>query len=135
MAREKPMRQVATRGVAAGEMLMGIHPRDRGRWAWLFSIGASLLLLLILWPGDWVQGREPAPGAARPEPLDQQPHIAVHQGQLSVDLQDAAVGEVLAQIAHQAGITILAGLSAEKRVSIQCADIALEAGLRRLLRV
>jgi hypothetical protein len=52
-----------------------------------------------------------------------------------VDLQEADLGEVLAQIGRQAGIRISSGPSAGKRVSARFAGVELEEGLRRLLRL
>jgi hypothetical protein len=61
--------------------------------------------------------------------------VLVHDGRLSVDVQETGLGAVLAQIGRQAGIRMSAGPSAGKRVSARFADVELEAGLRRLLRL
>jgi hypothetical protein len=61
--------------------------------------------------------------------------VLVHDGRLSVDVQETDLGAVLAQIGRQAGIRMSAGPSAGKRVSARFADVELEAGLRRLLRL
>src|SRR5918996_1648953 len=82
--------------------------RQRQRTGYqLCSIVAGLLLLL-LGTGAWSLG----PG-----------------------LHAADLGEVLAQIGQQAGIRISAGPSAGKKVSARFADVELEEGLRRLLRL
>jgi hypothetical protein len=73
-------------------------------------------------------------GAAHSLPQGQPPHTAVHQGRLSIDLQNATVGQVLAQIAQHAGIVIRMSLGSEKQVSAQFSNIALETGLRLLLQ-
>jgi hypothetical protein len=59
----------------------------------------------------------------------------VHDGRLSVDLQAADLSEVLAQIGEQTGIRIAAGSGAGKKVSARFADVELEEGFRRLLRL
>jgi hypothetical protein len=60
--------------------------------------------------------------------------VVVQQGQLSVDVQEADLEEVLAHIGRQAGIRISPGPSSGKRVSARFSGVALEDGLRRLLR-
>ena len=57
------------------------------------------------------------------------------QGRLSVDLRDADIQTVLAQIAKQAGFTLLTGPLERQTVSVQFADVPLEQGVRRLLRL
>jgi type II secretory pathway component GspD/PulD (secretin) len=83
---------------------------------------ASLLVILLL-----VSVTRPMVGASRLQ-------VAVHQGRLSVNLVEADLGEVLAQIREQAGIPILISPSARERVSIQFRDLALDQGLRRILQ-
>jgi len=61
--------------------------------------------------------------------------VAVHQGRLSVNLWEADLGEVLAQIHQQAGISISVSPSPEHTVSVQFTDVALDQGLRRLLQL
>jgi hypothetical protein len=61
--------------------------------------------------------------------------VVVQEGQLSVDLQEADLGEVLAQIGRQAGIRMSSGPSSGKRISARFAGVELEEGLRRLLRL
>jgi hypothetical protein len=83
---------------------------------------ASLLVILLL-----VSVTRPVAGAPRLQ-------VAVHQGRLSVNLVEADLGEVLAQIRQQAGIPILISPSAREHVSIQFRDLALDQGLRRILQ-
>ena len=61
--------------------------------------------------------------------------VAVHQGRLSVNLWEADLGEVLAQIQQQAGISISVSPGPEHTVSVQFTDVALDQGLRRLLQL
>jgi hypothetical protein len=107
------------------------HRRIRYR---LCGIMAGLLVLLPgtgAWsPGKGLYAEDTRPRRAAPERA-----VVVHQGQLSVDVQAADLGEVLAQIGQQAGIRISAGPSAGKTVNARFADVELEEGLRRLLRL
>jgi hypothetical protein len=107
------------------------HRRIRYR---LCSIVAGLLVLLT-GMGAWSSGKGLLAEAARPQRAAPGRLVVVQEGQLSVDVQAADLGEVLAQIGQQAGIRISAGPSAGKRVSAQFADVELEEGLRRLLRL
>src|ERR687891_2508492 len=99
------------------------------------GIVAGLLLLLLPGTGAWSQGQ-----ALQAEDTPQRSAmygraVVVQKGRLSVDVQAADLGEVLAQIRQQAGIRISAGPSAGKRISAQFAGVELEEGLRRLLRL
>jgi hypothetical protein len=93
------------------------------------------LLVLLTGMGAWSSGKGLHAEAARPQRAAPGRLVVVQEGQLSVDVQAADLGEVLAQIGQQAGIRISAGPSAGKRVSAQFADVELEEGLRRLLRL
>jgi type II secretory pathway component GspD/PulD (secretin) len=62
-------------------------------------------------------------------------HVAVHQAQLSVDLQNADVAEVLSQIESQTAITINVNRMRRHTISAQFSNLELEQGLRRLLRL
>lgn len=107
------------------------HRRIRYR---LCSIMAGLLVLL---PGTgvWSSGKGLQAEDTRPRRATPGHAVVVQEGRLSVDVQAADLGEVLAQIGQQAGIRISAGPSAGKRVSARFADVELEEGLRRLLRL
>jgi hypothetical protein len=108
------------------------HRRQRhGLWGEV----ASLLVILLLMPGVWPWAR-----AAPPEDIPVQGRaprlqVVVHQGRLSVDLWEADVGEVLAQIHQQAGISISVSPGPKHTVSVQFTDVALDQGLRRLLQL
>jgi len=105
---------------------MATHHHYRGRWTWLCSLGAALLVTVLAWSEGWAQGREPAPEAGP---------IAVSQERLSVNVRETDVREVLTQVAQQTGITIIAHLHTETRVSASFTDLALDTGLRHLLRI
>jgi len=94
------------------------------RVGWIMSILASLFMTLIPWLGHGDRGHV----------AEAQRDITVHQGRLSVHLKDADVRDVLTAIAHQAGITIHADLRAGIRVSTHFSGMALDEGLRHLLR-
>jgi hypothetical protein len=110
-----------------------VSTRPHHRTGYRVSGLLAALLILLSVAGAWPQGqslqaddqRRAAPGRA----------VVVQGGQLSVDLQGADLGEVLTQVGRQAGIRIAAGPSAGKRVSARFADVELEEGLRRLLRL
>jgi len=95
--------------------------RRQGHRIW--GGGASLLVILLL-----MAVARPWAGASRLQ-------VTVHQGRLSVNLWEADLGEVLAQIHQQAGITISVRPSTEHTVSVQFTDVALDHGLRRLLQL
>src|SRR5262245_32348903 len=61
--------------------------------------------------------------------------IAAHDGRLSVDVHQAEIGAVLAQIGAQAGIRIVFAQPAARAVSAQFSGVELDAGLRHLLRL
>jgi hypothetical protein len=94
------------------------------RAGWIMGILASLCMTLIPWPGHGAQGHV----------AEAQRDITVHQGRLSVHLKEAEVRDVLTAIAQQAGITIHADLRAGIRVSMHFSGMALDKGLRHLLR-
>ena len=100
------------------------------------SIVAGMLLLLLLpGTGAWSPGTSLQAEDTRPRRPAAGRAVVVQEGRLSVDVQGADLGEVLAQIGQQAGIRISAGPSAGKKVSARFADVELEEGLRRLLRL
>jgi type II secretory pathway component GspD/PulD (secretin) len=96
------------------------HFRDR---RWHCSALVGLLIALTAWTSAWplkpLRGRMP---------------VTVHEGQLSVDLREAPVREVLAAIGRQAGLRMSVEAAANRTVSAQFTNVALDQGLRRLLR-
>ena len=102
---------------------------------WIFGIVAGLLVLLSPCTGAWSQGTgRPAEGT-RQRSAAKGLYVVVQEGRLSVDVQEADLGEVLTQVGRQAGIRISSGPSSGKRVSTRFAGVELEEGLRRLLRL
>ena len=102
---------------------------------WIGGLVAGLLVLLLFSPGTWAQGPRQPTEDTRPRRAAPGRAVVVHDGRLSVDVQAADLGEVLAQIGQQAGIRIAAGAGAGKKVSARFADVELEEGFRRLLRL
>jgi hypothetical protein len=94
------------------------------RAGWIMSILASLFMTLIPWLGHGAQGHV----------AEAQRAITVHQGRLSVHLNEADVRDVLTAIGQQAGITIHADLRAGIRVSTHFSGMVLDEGRRHLLR-
>ena len=102
---------------------------------WTFGLLAGLLFALNPWPGAWSQEKEPKASDTRRGSQEQQLRIAVREGRLSVELRDADVREVLAQIGHQAGIAIVDSTNVSRTISAQFTGMELEQGLRRLLEL
>jgi hypothetical protein len=96
---------------------------------------ASLLVILLLGPVAWRWAGEPNPGDIPLKRHGSRLHVAVQQGQLSVDLWEADVDEVLAQIEQKAGFPIMVSPSAGEKLSVQFTGVALEQGLRRVLQL
>ena len=96
---------------------------------------AGLLCLLIPCTGAWPQGKGLQAEDTRQRRAAKGLRVVVQAGQLSVDVQEADLREVLTQIGRQANIRISSGPSAGKRVSARFAGVELEEGLRRLLRL
>jgi len=113
-------------------MVSNRHHRYKGYW--IFGIAVGLLLLLIPGTEAWSQGKGVQTEDTRQKSAAKRLYVAVQEGRLSVDLQEADMKEVLAQIGRQAGIRISSGPSSGKRVSARFSGVELEEGLRRLLR-
>jgi hypothetical protein len=94
--------------------------RHQGRQIW-GGLASLLVLLLVPVAQSWA-------GAPRLQ-------VVVHEGRLSVDLWEADLGDVLAQIHQQAGISIRLNPGPAPTLSIQFTDLALDQGLRRLLQL
>jgi hypothetical protein len=75
------------------------------------------------------------PGAGAPAPAGVRLRVAAHDGRLSVDVHQADIGAVLAQIGAQAGVRIVWAQPAARAVSAQLSGVELDAGLRHLLRL
>ena len=107
--------------------------RCEGRW--IFGVVTGLLLVLIPLVGAWPEGKALNAGYARQRALEQRSFVTVRHGQLSVDLREAELREVFAEIGRQAGIRMALGPSAGERISAQFTGVELETGIRRLLRL
>lgn len=105
----------------------------RARWLW--GVIASLLSLCICWPVHGYAARESRTQRTRQVASEGWARVTVVQGRLSVDLRDADMQAVLTQIAQQAGFTLFTGPLERQTVSVQFADVPLEQGIRRLLRL
>jgi hypothetical protein len=95
---------------------------------------AGLLVVALLGASAWLWAGEPKPGDVPLTGASSRLHVLVQQGRLSVDLWEADVEAVLAQIGQQAGIRILVSPSAEDKISVQFTGVTLERGLRRVLQ-
>jgi hypothetical protein len=107
----------------------GYHAR------WLWGVIASLLVLCVGWPTHGHAAAASLTQRTRQVASKEWARVTVVQGRLSVDLRDADIQTVLAQIAEQAGFTLLTGPLERQTVSVQFADVPLEQGVRRLLRL
>ena len=114
-------------------MVSNRHHQYKGYWN--FGIVAGLLVLLIPCTGAWSQGKGLQAQDTRQKSAAKGLDVVVQEGRLSVDVQEADLGEVLTQVGRQAGIRISSGPSSGKRVSARFASVELEEGLRRLLRL
>lgn len=103
--------------------------------SWVIGFVAGLTFALCPVMGGWSNGEEPAAQATRAGALGQPTHIRVQHGRLSVSLRSADVRQVVAEIGQLAGIPVLLGGVPERQVSAEFTDVALEEGLRRLLRL
>jgi type II secretory pathway component GspD/PulD (secretin) len=110
-------------------------PRPPRQGHGILAALASLLAILLLGPVAWLWAGEPNPGDIPLKRPGSRLHVAVQQGQLSVDLWEADVEEVLAQIGQKAGIPIIVSPSGGEKLSVQFTGVALEQGLRRVLQL
>lgn len=99
---------------------------------WAMGLAFSLILLVACWP---TQGPEGGTRGVERDAPRRWSKVTVDQGRLSVDLRQADIHTVLAQIGKQVGIPILIGAIDRKTVSVEFTDVELERGLRRLLRL
>src|SRR4051794_37324040 len=125
----------AAGGVKSAGAEMGANRQHRCQGYRLVGLVAGLLGLLTLGTVSWSQGTGRQAEDTRQRRAAQGLQVVVQAGRLSVDLQEADLGEVLAQIGRQAGIRVSSGPSSGKRISARFAGVELEEGLRRLLRL
>jgi hypothetical protein len=107
------------------------HPTTRRRRG---HVLLSLLLALSAWTSACPQARTGDIGSAPLRSQKAHMYVTVNDGTLSVDLREAPVQEVLAMISQQAGLRVRIDAAATRMVSAQFAAMALDQGLRRLLR-
>src|SRR5262249_42963563 len=103
------------------------------RWRW--EVMASLFVFCMCWPAHGYAATKSQTQHTWQVASEAGARVTVVQGRLSVDLRDADIQTVLAQIAKQAGITLLTGPLERQTVSVQFTDVPLEQGVRRLLRL
>jgi hypothetical protein len=106
-------------------------PTER-RWGCRVLLG--LLMTLTVWTAAWSQARTRSVENVSLKPQGAQMHVTVNEGSLSVDLREAPVREVLAMIGQQAGLHVRIDAATTPSVSAQFTAMALDQGLRRLLR-
>jgi type II secretory pathway component GspD/PulD (secretin) len=91
-------------------------------------------MTLTVWTAAWSEGRMRGLENASLRPPGAQMHVTVKEGSLSVNLREASVREVLAMIGQQAGLRLRIDAAVTSMVSAQFTAMALDQGLRRLLR-
>jgi len=102
---------------------------------WSCRVLIVLLMTLTVWTEGWPQPPIRDAESAPLRPRGAQMHVTVDGGSLSVDLREAPVREVLATIGQQVGLRVRIDAAATRRVSAQFTAMALDQGLRRLLRM
>jgi hypothetical protein len=108
-----------------------LYPRAQ---PWGCRVLLGLLMTLTVCTGAWPQARMRGVENASLRPLGAQVHVTVKEGSLSVYLREAPVQEVLAMIGQQAGLHVRSDAAATHLVSAEFTTMALDQGLRRLLR-
>ena len=103
---------------------MGANRDHPGTARWRLGVVTALLVGLLA-----------GLAAGAPAPAGRRLRISAHDGQLSVDVHQAEIGAVLAQIGAQAGVRIVWAPPAARQVSAQFSGVELDAGLRHLLRL
>jgi type II secretory pathway component GspD/PulD (secretin) len=104
-------------------MVMAIKQSQSTDRGWICSALVGLLLALTTWTS-----------ASPSNPSGAGIHVAVHDGEISVNLRAAQIREVLAVIGQQAGLRVYFDEAANGIVDAQFSGMALDQGLRRLLR-
>ena len=103
---------------------------DQRRRVWERAFG--LFLVMVCWPVWGPEGQ-----MQRPRQNGQQAwvRVTVERGELSVDLRNADVRQVLEQIRKQTGNTVHVASAVRATISTQFTGVELGQGLRRLLRL
>ena len=103
---------------------MGANRKPHGAARWRLGVVTALLVGLLA-----------GLGAGAPAPAGMRLRVDAQHGQLSVDVHQADIGAVLAQIGAQAGVRIVLAPPAARAVSAQFSGVELDAGLRHLLQL
>jgi hypothetical protein len=113
---------------------MTTTPSDSQSPRWGCRVLLGLLMTLTVWTGTSPEARMREGAHVARGPLEAPMSVTVQAGSLSVNLQDVPVQEVIAMIGQQAGLRVRIDAAATQRVSAQFTAMALDQGLRRLLR-
>jgi hypothetical protein len=113
---------------------MTTTPSDSQSPRWGCRVLLGLLMTLTVWTGTSPEARMREGAHVARGPLEAPMSVTVQEGSLSVNLQDVPVQEVIAMIGQQAGLRVRIDAAATQRVSAQFTAMALDQGLRRLLR-
>ena len=116
---------------AKGVFRMRTARRSGYRGRWLRAIVIYSFVLLACWQAPRLEGGIQGNGRDQPQT---RASIIVERGQLSVDLRQADLRTVLAQIGEQAGITIVMDAKEHRTITAEFTNVEMEAGIRRLLR-
>lgn len=100
----------------------------------MLAVISRFFWLISLWGVAWGQGQETLTTDSPGIKTVSQANVVIHQGQLTVNLQEEQLSGVLARIGQQAGKFRVVGLGADTRVSAHFASVPLEHGLRQLLQ-
>jgi hypothetical protein len=101
---------------------MAANRDHQGAALWRIGVVTALLVGLLA-------------GLGAGAPAGMRLRITAQHGQLSVDVHQADIRAVLAQIGAQAGVRIVWAQPAAREVSAQFSGVELDAGLRHLLRL
>jgi hypothetical protein len=113
---------------------MTTTPSDSQSPRWGCRVLLGLLMTLTVWTGTSPEARMREGAHVAQGPLEAPMSVTVQEGSLSVNLQDVPVQEVIAMIGQQAGLRVRIDAAATQRVSAQFTAMALDQGLRRILR-
>jgi hypothetical protein len=113
---------------------MTTTPSDSQSPRWGCRVLLGLLMTLTVWTGTSPEARMREGAHVARGPLEAPMFVTVQEGSLSVNLQDVPVQEVIAMIGQQAGLRVRIDAAATQRVSAQFTAMALDQGLRRILR-
>jgi hypothetical protein len=91
-----------------------------------------LASLVLAWMFSIAQAAEQSPTA---KPLGQGAfQVAVSQGNLSLDANQAPLAKVLEEIGKQSGIAVDSNIGPEEKITIRLENVSIEDGFKRLTR-